>query len=482
MLKKLRNKKTAKRVWIILAILILPAFLLWGLGGVVRSQRQSNYVGKIFGKKISISEYKDALEAVKNQAIIQFGDKYFEIQKSLGLESQAWERLILLAEAKKRKIKVSDKEIIDLIKSYPFFKTSKGQFDNRLYSQMLQYAFQTQARIFEEQIRQNLMVYKLYQRVTDSINLTDKEIKDEYRKLNEEVSLYYIASIPSDFLKDITVSDEELKDYFAKNSLQFKQPLSFNIEYISLTAEDKDEEAIKDKVKKLSLRLNKKEALAKVAKDFDLAVKETGLFTENDPIPGIGWSPQILSLISKTKIGNYLPPIHMDKSYYILRLKERKEPYIPDFELIKDKVKEALPKGKSQKIAKEKIEDCLKKLNELYKAEPKGVNFDNIAKQYGLKSWSTNLFKYGSYIEGIGASDSFWTAVDKLKEDEFSEVISVPSGFYIIKLKSRIPIDEQKFQAAKAEFVQEMLLRKKQEYFVKFVEELKRKTQSNFQN
>ena len=106
-------------------------------------------------------------------------------------------------------------------------------------------------------------------------------------------------------------------------------------------------------------------------------------------------------LISKAKIGQYLPPIQMDKTYYLFRVKERKEPYIPDFDKIKDKVKEKFINNRAKEIAKTKIEECLEKLP---------ADFDNIAKLFGLKSSSTGLFKYGSYIEGIGASDSFWIA------------------------------------------------------------------------
>lgn len=491
MLKRLRNKKTSKKVWVILTILILPAFLFWGSGSLIRNKQKSNYAGKIFGRKISFLEYEDALSAVKNQAIIQFGNNFHQIQKYLNLKNQAWERLILLKEAERRKISVGDKEVRELIQSYPFFQRN-SRFDRELYSSSLRYDFHTPARIFEEQTRQNLILSKLYTQITADISLTHEEIIKEYRKNNEQLSIYYIATLYAEFLNDITVSDEQCKEYFIQNSFKFKQPLSFNIEYVSLL-KDKDEETMKDEIKNLLLRLNKsrtfslknifhskkvrdkKEDFIKVAKDFGLTVKETGPFKQTEPIPNIGWSPEILNLVSQAKIGQYLPPIYMDNRYYILRLKEIKQPYIPDFETIKDEVKETFIKEESQRIAKMKIEECTKELKELYKTDPHLINFDKIAKGFGLKSGSTDLFKYGSYIEGIGASDNFWMATQDLKENEFSGIIEMPAGLYVIKLKSRIPIDEEKFQAEKNEFAQRLLLHKKNEYFTKFLEELNRK-------
>jgi parvulin-like peptidyl-prolyl isomerase len=170
----------------------------------------------------------------------------------------------------------------------------------------------------------------------------------------------------------------------------------------------------------------------------------------------------------------------MDKYYYILRLKEKKDPFVPNLETIKEKVKEAFTKDKAQEIARQKIEDALKELKTKYQSDPKSADFSEAAKLFGLESGSTELFKYGSYIEGIGASDKFFVQAKELKDGGFSEIIDMPFGFYIIKLNTRVPIDENKFTGEKNEFTQRLLLQKKEELFAKFVEELKGKAQRNF--
>jgi parvulin-like peptidyl-prolyl isomerase len=394
------------------------------------------------------------------------------MRKYIDIESQAWDRLILLAEAKKRKINATNKEVIALLQDYPLFKKA-GRFNDNTYLEMLKYVFRTQPRAFEEQIRDSLILAKLYNAVTEAISLNDEEIKEAYKKENEQISIYYLAGLFSETAKEVAASEEEIKDYFTKNSFKFKQPPSFNIEYISIPAEGK-ETAIRDKINKILLGLNKKMDFAKVAKDLGLEIKETGPFAQTDPIPGIGWSPQIFSLVSKLKTGQYSAPIYTDKYYYILKLKEKRDAYIPDFEIIKEKVKQALISEESKETAKEKMRGCLKKIKEL---DFKAVNFEGIAKEYGLKYGFTDLFKYGSYIEGIGASDRFWTAASGLKEKQISELIETPEGFYIIKLKSRVPLDEKKFSGEKAGFSEKLLLQKKQEHFLKFVEQLRKETQ-----
>ena len=158
----------------------------------------------------------------------------------------------------------------------------------------------------------------------------------------------------------------------------------------------------------------------------------------------------------------------MDKNFYIMELKERKEASIPEFEEVKDKVKEAYIKDESTKMAEKKAKECLEKLKT-------GDNFEKAAGEIGLKIGSTDNFKYGSYIEGIGASDQLWIAAKQLKDDETSEILNLPSGFFIIKIRARIPIDEEKFKEEKTDFEEKLLSQKKQYVFAQFVNELKRK-------
>lgn len=468
MLRILRNKKTAKKIWIILAVLIVPAFVLWGFGGALKSGQQSNYAGKMFGRNVPIQDYNEALSAVRNMALIQFGKDFSEVQKYLNLEYQAWDRLMLLHEAKKRKIKASDMEVIEQIEKYPFFQ--KGEkFDSQTYSQMLKYVFYTAPRVFEEQTRQNIILSKLYRELTDKIKVDEDEAKEEYRKDNEEISVYYIAGIPGDFLKDIKPSEEEIKGYFSQNSFKFKQPISFNMDFMVIDSVDK--------IKEIMPHLSSKKDFNNVAQELNIEVKETGFFGQTDPIPGIGWSAEILDLISKLKVGEYTPPIQTDKAFYILKLKERKESYIPEFEKIKEKVKESYVKDAAEKIAKEKVENCLEKVDKLTRENAKLVDFAKLAKEFNLKYGSTELFKYGSYVEGIGASDELWRVASDLKDNQVSGLVEVSSGSYIIKIKSQVPMDEKKFESEKADFTQKLLFEKKEKIFAAFLEELRKRAQ-----
>lgn len=271
MLKVLRNKKTAKKIWIGLALIIIPAFTLLGFGGAFRSREEKQSLGKISGRQVSATELRDSVSAVTTSGIMRFGDRFSELQKYLDIEAQAWQRLILLDEAKRRGIRVSDKEVVDLIESYPFFQY-KGSFDNRIYNQTLQYVFRLQPRAFEEQTRQSLMLNKLFKQVTAGLEVSDKEAELAFDRANQEISISYIASPDK---QKINLCAEELK------SKDFNQ------------------------------------AAAKCG----LKVKTTPLFKLGDQVPGLASADIFWELAKSLKPGENSKVIELTTGFYIIKTK-----------------------------------------------------------------------------------------------------------------------------------------------------------------
>ena len=463
MLRILRNKKTAKKVWIFLAIIIIPAFTMWGFGSSARSREENMPAGKIFGKNVSSLEFKKALAAAKTAALMQFGDNYPKVEKYLNLESQTWERLILLQETKKRRLNVSDQELIDTIQKMPYFQKN-SVFDDRTYTEVLRYAFRLQPRTFEEQMRQNLLLAKLYNQVTDKVKIEDSQIRQEWLKTNEELSIYYIASLFAEFSKKIKPDDKTISAYYDKNKESFQEPTSLNLEYI-LTESSTDSKKIPDLI-------NKKYDLDKISKELKLTKKETGLFKQYAPPAALKIPQETLNLVLGLKEGMPTPMVKVDKTYYVYALKDKKPGRIPDLKEIKDSIKEIITSEESGKIAQGKIKECAEKL----KTKP----FNQVASAsgaYGFKTGQTKFFKSADQLDNLGAAQIFWDTAKKLKENQISDIFSNPNGFYIIKLKAIKPVDENKYVKDKKELSDNLLSREKTQFFGKFVEEIKKKAQ-----
>ena len=468
MLRRLQNKKVQKKIWIVLILFILPGFIVWGAKSSIRGGKQDKSFVKIMGRKISQEEFTDAMRSVELQLRMQFGESFSQLQKFFNLNSLAWQRLFLLEEAKKRRLKVQDAELIDYIQKDPTF-FSKGRFDKILYEQSIKYGLHMQARAFEEFVRQNLIIKKLSAEATKDVKTSDEEVRNAYKKENEQISLTYLESLSLAFEKDIGPQEEELKDYFSKNSLDFKLATTYNLSFLALTS--------KDQIKNLDELLGKKEPLQNLAQIANITIQETGWFSQQDPIPVIGWDQKTSNLLGQTEKGAYLPVLETEKVIYVLNLKDTRDPHIPQFEEAKDKIREKFIKDASRAKAKEKIEECRKSMQERSAQDSKAIDFEKIAQEKGAKYGQTDMFGFGSYVEGIGASDNLFTAGNNLKDGEISPVIEMPSGFYIIRLKEKKLIDEEKFAKEKEAFGRKILEQKKSEFFSKYLQELIQKSQ-----
>ncbi len=460
MLKILRNKKTAKKIWIGLAIIIIPAFAFWGFGGSMRSREDNVTAGRLFGKNVSYQEYKESLAAVKSLALMQYGDNLPKLEKYLDLEAQAWERIILLYEAKKRNIEVSDKEVIETIENAPYFQDKSG-FSDKVYTQTLRYVLGVQPRAFEEQTRQNITLAKLYKQDTEGVSVSNQEIRDAYEKTNQEISIFYIESKSEDFAKNIKPTENQAREYFTKNTALFKEPESFNVEYAAISSESQNNALV--------ALLTKKVPMAMAVKQLNLTLKETGFFNLNSTVPGLGWPAESTGLFTKLKVGEYAPLIQANKISYIIRLKEKREANIPEFIKIKERVTKQMIQEKSAKLAEEKINECANKIS--------SMDFNKAAKKCGLKVATSLLFKTASRTAGLGSTDIFWNTAKSLKTGQNSQVIHQDNSFYLIKVKSITPVDEKKFLQEKSALEEKMLSKKKQEKFNQLLNQLKQKAQ-----
>lgn len=471
MLKALRKKGVAKRIFIALAIVIVPAFVLWGSASMMRSQRYS-YAGKIFGRRVSFDEFQESLRAVQTQALIQFGENFYKIQRFLKLEAEAWDRLILLQEARKRKIRVFDQEVIETISQLPFFQRD-GRFDEKTYQNMLEYGLKTPARYFEEQNRQQLMLNKLYRQLTDNIFVNEGELLAAYKKENEKTKVSYLFIPPANFEKAVSVGNGEAQDYFNAHRQEFKQPPAINIQYLEFgypkDAKEEDKKSVQLRAMAVYSQLQRGDPLEKIVQAQNIEVKETGFFSpENILPPGVPF--EIIQTAFMLKDQQFSNPVLATNGCFIVRIKGSRDAYLPNFSEVKSQAEKIIIQKKSRQMAQEKAEQFHGKINLKVK------DFTGWAAEFGLKVNQTPLFKLGEYLPNIGPETEFQNAAFGLKErNRVSGVVATAQGFYILRLDEFVPIDEQKFKKEKEEFKTGLLEQKRKETFNNFFDNLKKK-------
>ncbi len=464
MLKLLRKKKVAKRIFYALAILIIPAFVIWGSSSVLSGKDKApNYAGIISNKKVSYDEFRDAYSAWKTQVRLQYGDKTDEIIHGFMNPVEAtWDRLILLQEAKRRNIRISDQEIVARLTSFPFLERN-GRFDPATYSLFLKYSLGVSPRVFEEQLRQNLAMARVFDQETKNVKITDEEVRREYEKINVQTRVRYVAFLNAGFKDAAAVSDDEIKAYYEKSKDSLKVPPQINAAYVGIESEGKmsgdEKKSAEERIQKFIATARQK-GFEATAKESGLEIKETGLFGAQDSVPGFGWLPQLSEILFDLDARGISKIIQTSHGFYAFFIKEKKDAYLPQMKEAQEKIKEILGTQKAKEIALKKAREFL----DLIKT--RGMSFDDAVKQAGATVKETPLFSRESYIEELGMAEPLKEAAFKLKKDQVcDDVVTLEQGAYVIQSLDTPVFDEEKFKKEKDDFAQQALAQKRTQAF-----------------
>lgn len=478
MLKLLRKQKFAKKIFYLLAIIIVPSFILWGSATAIRDRNEkgtAGYAGKIFNKKVSFEEYLSALHAWRNELRMRFGAQANQAETLLDSNESTWDKLILLYEAKRLKIKVSNDELTVYVTSLPFLQR-EGIFSPELYDLFLKYSLGTPARIFEEQIRDSLKIQRLFDLVTNDAAISDTEVKDRYKQENEQIKVKYVAVFSKDLENEITVNDVELNDYYEKNKEALKIPIQINLKYAGSEFPDQaTEEQKQDTLKKviqIQEAANKSSDLAAAAEGLGLQIKETGFFSLGEAIPGVELPIQNTIVLFNLKENQASNIMQTPQGIYIFRLKEKRIDYIPSFEEAKERVKNKLVKEKAKQLAKSKIEGYSSKINSEKQSNP-NLSLVEIANKLNLAIPETDFFTRKTYPQELEESDSLIQAAFNLSEGEISQPVELEQGYVLMARTEFKPIDEEKFQKDKEDFKKALLEEKKNNIFDEYFAKLK---------
>ncbi len=182
-MKFFRKKKNMKIILWIVAILIIPGFLIWGVG-IGGNSKKLYYAAIVNRESITLREYYQNLSEVEERYRQIFGDKAEEFFKGMNIERGVLEDMIrerlLLQRARRRRIRVLNSEIVEVIRSEPIFKDEKGKFDEQKFKEIISNYPSEELRKIEDEIRAKIMVEKLKEIVITegSVTVSDKEVTD----------------------------------------------------------------------------------------------------------------------------------------------------------------------------------------------------------------------------------------------------------------------------------------------------------------
>ncbi len=469
MLKILRKKGVMKRILWVIAVLIIISFGLFGQSYRLSQNKLGQSAGKIFNQKVSIDDYQRTAKQTEIQAMMLYGQNFKEIKNFLNLNSETWDRIILLHEVKRLRIKVSDEELIKTIESYSFFKRNE-KFDEQLYEVILKHIFNIAPTVFEESTRDSLKIQKLLKQKTANVSLTDEEALKAYQEQNEKVQVSYVLINADQFLNQVTFDETAAQEYYLAHRNEFALPPMINVAFIRFDfAKHIEKSAALARAELIADILRKSKSFEQAAKEQNLTIETTGFFSQEKPALKYGWPFPAIFKIFQMRNNDVSDPIETADGYHIVWIQERRDSIIPEYEDAKDTVKETWIKYKAQELAKVKAEEILQSIKD-ESAKYKIPDFVEIAKQKKLVVKQTPLFTREQYLPDLGESKTFKESAFKLTENQpLSSVVELGQGQCIQHLDHKELVSEEDFNKGKEEFTKTLLEEKKTKVFNEFL-------------
>ena len=467
----LRSRKFAKRVLLGVLILIIPAFVLWGVGNI--SQRPP-LVGQIGRQKITATDLGKSAQGTRIQIVLAYFQDSASLNKILQnralITHMAWERLIFLDAARSKHIKVTDKEVMQFISRHPLFQRN-GVFDVNAYNYILRNLLNMQPHQFEEFLKDNLKISKFRQDLFKNINASDNELLALYRMANDKVDFSYILIDKEIFADKVSVDPDKVKKFYDENTSGFLSPPKADIEYIEFLYEDPSKRTVTiEKIKEIYPKLQKSpENLKKIAKENGLRYGKTGVFSRDEMMPGVKSTEQLHSVafaLEEGKISQPIFPATEKGSIYILRKVSHIPPAQLKFEEVKGGITEALLDAKSLQMAGEKA-------TPLYERITKGtITLEDAGKVAGQVVKTAKGINSAGYIQNIGPARPVVTSALKSQEGNVISPITISEkGVILARVDKIIPADEAEFAAQKEKFRQNLLARKQMNAIDRWFEE-----------
>ena len=222
----------------IILLLIMPAFVFFGISGYDRMFGRSDDVAVVAGERIS----RQSLEAAHRQQLEQFrqmagGQIDVSLFDTPQARQQTLENLItqqaLLAQARSQRITVGDAEVRKAIAAIPVMNGPDGKFDYERYKTVLAQQGMSPAA-FEAQMKQDLSLQMLGRSLQDSAIVPQSVVDRIYGILEERRTVRVRNFDPKPLEDRIEPTDEQIQKYYDANAAAFTLPEAVDVETLVL--------------------------------------------------------------------------------------------------------------------------------------------------------------------------------------------------------------------------------------------------------
>jgi peptidyl-prolyl cis-trans isomerase D len=479
MLKVFRDnlKNLAWILWVIIALFVLA--LAVEFGGNVRQAAQ-NVAATVGSEQVTTQEFQRAYKNLDTRLRQVYGDQLTpEMAKQMKLPLRALDQVIsqkiLLGEARRLGLTVTNAEVRDQILGIPGLKDEQGNFIGQdEYVRRLQ-AAQISPKDFERELHDELLMDKLNTALAANLYVSEDEIQKAYRDQVEKAKIRYIQVPRARFAAEVhatpaeeaayfqahkaelklpeqrdvayllvggasaagqvKLTDQDLKSNYDANKAQYTHEEQVHARHILVMVNDKRSDAeAQGRIQEARKKIESGTDFAKVAAEYsdDTASKsaggDLGFFGHNKMVKEFedaAFSAQPHKLVG---------PVKSSFGYHLIEVLDKQPGGTQPFEQVKEMIRARLTAERTRDLAAAKAKELAGRL-----AKNKPRNADELkalAQQNpGVTFAETGKFGSQDSILGIGRNPSFSTTAFALKQGDVSEAVQLPQGWAILYLK-----------------------------------------------
>ena len=233
---------THKRlILIVLLVLIIPPFALFGIDSYFRGGETGQAVARIGDYQISQGEFSRALrerqEALQRLVQGRIDPAMLDNPELRYATLDALiQRRLLLESALRSGVVVGDERLQDIISRQELFQDEAGKFSLERYQQFLRSEGMTPV-MFESRLRQDIILQQFAGGFAET-TIVPRPVVERLARLSaqkRELSQYVLA--PQNFLARVKLEPDAAKQYYDANPGEFRLPEQVRVEFLTLSGE-----------------------------------------------------------------------------------------------------------------------------------------------------------------------------------------------------------------------------------------------------
>jgi peptidyl-prolyl cis-trans isomerase D len=221
-----------------------------------------------------------------------------------------------------------------------------------------------------------------------------------------------------------------------------------------------------EQAKALESQIKTAADLDRIAKERGMEVVETQFFLRDEPIDGLGPSPEVSAQAFQLADDVVSPSLRVTRGWVFVTVVGRQEPRIPDLAEVRDKVRDDMARERAAELAKSKAGEIAATLK-------KAPDFAAAVKKAGLEVKPTELIARGSALPDIGMSPEADKVAFALPKGGISDPLSTPQGIAIVRVVEKEDVTPEQLAAGRDALREELANQRRDQFFSAYMKKAK---------